>query len=82
MVCISERTKSADLVIKNASIYTVDGENNIEEAIAVKDGFIVYVGNDKGVESYIGSNTKVMNLDGKMISPGYIDGHLHSIYKC
>lgn len=74
----AKEQKGADLVIKNASIYTVDGENSIEEAIAVKDGLIVYVGNDKGVESYIGSNTKVMDLDGKMISPGYIDGHLHS----
>lgn len=74
----AKEQKDADLVIKNASVYTVDGENNIEEAIAVKDGVIVYVGDNKGVKSYIGSNTKVMDLDGKMISPGYIDGHLHA----
>ena len=74
----AKEQKGADLVIKNASIYKVDGENNIEEAFAVKDGLIVYVGNDQGVEAFISSNTKVMDLEGKMVSPGYIDGHLHS----
>ncbi|KAA9018349.1 amidohydrolase family protein [Niallia endozanthoxylica] len=70
--------ENADLILKNGVIYTVDNKRTQAEAVAVKDGVIVYVGNDEGVTPYQGSNTKIVNLKGKMVLPGFIDNHNHS----
>jgi len=68
----------ADLVIHNAEINTVDDSNSIREAMAVKDGRIQAVGDDRPVrEQYIGENTEVLDLDGHTVVPGLQDSHIH-----
>lgn len=67
----------ADRVLKNANIYTVDATNPHAEAIAINDGKIVFVGNNKNVEKFIGKETKVEDLNGKFVLPGFIDTHAH-----
>ena len=67
----------AAIVIKNANIYTVDANFSKATALAVRGQNLVYVGDDPGVETYIGKNTKVIDLQGRTILPGIIEGHMH-----
>lgn len=70
---------SADLVFQNGKIYTVDESQMWAEAIAIKDGEIIFVGTDTDAEIFIGENTSVEDLGGKMMMPGIHDVHLHPL---
>ncbi|KAJ4312529.1 hypothetical protein N0V84_009895 [Fusarium piperis] len=67
----------ADFVFQNGSIYTLDGGSSKVSALAVKNGTIIYVGNDAKVEPLIGNATQVVNLEGRTAIPGFIDPHMH-----
>lgn len=69
----------ADIIFREGIIYTVNKENNWAEAIAVKDNKIVYVGDSEGSKKYEGDFTKVINLEKKMVLPGFIDSHAHPL---
>lgn len=77
--CSTNQNEKADTVFTNGFVYTVDSINSKAEAVAVKDKAIIFVGDNKSVQNYIGENTKVINLNGKMILPGFVDAHCHSI---
>ncbi len=66
-----------DLVLKNGTIYTENDKSPKAEAVAVKDGKIVFVGTNKEAEKYIGEKTKVNDLQGKTVLPSFIDSHTH-----
>ncbi len=72
---------SADMVLMDAVVATVDSDFSIAEAVAIKDGVITFVGSNSDVEAYIGGGTEVLRLDGAMVLPGLVDahGHLHSL---
>lgn len=74
------RSAAADLILKNGFIYTVDGQRTLAEAVAVKDGKFVYVGSDNGVKRYVGKETRVIDLEKRMVLPGFIDSHCHPAY--
>ena len=61
----------ADLALTGGAIYTVDGSRSWAQAIAIDDGRIVYVGTDAGAKDYIGPQTKVVPLKGRMVVPGF-----------
>jgi hypothetical protein len=67
----------ADLILLNGKIVTVDGENSISKAVAVKDGRILKVGTNAQVKRMAGTTTKVIDLGGKTVVPGLIDSHMH-----
>ncbi len=69
--------ESADLVLRNGNIVTVDDTNPRAEALAVRDGRIMAVGSDSEIDAYVGSGTQVIDLDGKTAIPGFIEGHAH-----
>ena len=69
----------ADTVLDHGLVDTVDPFNSVQQAIAIRDGRIVYVGADSGVGAYIGKRTKVVDLHGKMVMPGLVDAHNHPI---
>ena len=69
-----ERSVKVDQIIKNANIFTANGEMPKATALAVKDGKFVYVGDEAGLSSYEG---EVTDLGGKFIMPGIIDSHVH-----
>ena len=75
--CQTQGSTSADVVMRNGYVYTVDGKNSVQQAVAVKDGRIVYVGSDEGAASYIGTQTQQIDLAGRMLMPGLIDAHMH-----
>lgn len=67
----------ADIVFINGEVLTVDQNETIAEAVAVKDHIIVAVGKNDEIEHYIGEETRVIDLEGKSLLPGFIDPHLH-----
>ena len=69
--------KAADTVFVHGYVYTVDAKNSTTQAVAVRDGTIVYVGEDAGAKAFTGRRTKVIDLHGRMLMPGLIDGHMH-----
>lgn len=69
--------KTADYVFKNGAIYTIDSRNPKVEAIAITGKKISYVGNNAGVQAFIGGNTKVTDLNGQMLLPGFVEAHIH-----
>lgn len=75
--CQTQGSTGADMVMRNGYVYTVDGKNSVQQAIAVTGGKIVYVGSDDGVAPYIGKQTQLIDLAGRMLMPGFIDGHMH-----
>lgn len=68
---------SADKIFINGKIITVDNQNSIAQAVAVHEGKILAVGTTKDIEKLKGKNTQVVDLGGKTVTPGFIDGHSH-----
>ena len=67
----------ADLVLRDASIATLDPLQPHAQALAVKDGKIAALGSDEAIAHYIGPRTKVLDLHGAFVTPGFIEGHGH-----
>jgi predicted amidohydrolase YtcJ len=72
-----DRPTHADLVLRNAHVYTMDSSKPDAQAIAVRAERIVAVGSNSEIAAYIGSRTEVIELDGELVLPGLIDGHGH-----
>ncbi len=68
----------ADYVLTNGKIYTVNEQQPRAKAVAVQGQNIVYVGDNKGAQAFIGDDTTVVDLRGKMLLPGFIDTHNHA----
>jgi predicted amidohydrolase YtcJ len=69
----------ADLVLTGGSVITMDSTQPKAQAVAVKDGKIVYVGSDHGAERWIGSRTRIARLRGETVLPGFQDAHIHPL---
>jgi predicted amidohydrolase YtcJ len=67
----------ADLVLRNGRVVTVDESRPEANALAVRGGRIVAVGSNEEVETYIGPETEVIDLEGRLAMPGFIEGHGH-----
>ena len=67
----------ADLVVLGGNILTVDDARPVAEALAVRDSRFVAVGTDKEIRPFIGEKTRVIHAEGKTVTPGFYDAHLH-----
>lgn len=67
----------ADLILRNGLIYTVDSTNTMTEAVAIRDGKFVFVGSNNDVKRYKGKQTRVIDLKGQFVVPGFNDNHVH-----
>jgi predicted amidohydrolase YtcJ len=67
----------ATLVLQNGKVVTVDDSLPEAQAIAVNGYTIVAVGSNEDIERYIGPNTEVIDLNGRLAVPGFIEGHGH-----
>lgn len=74
---VNTSTTKADLVLTEGKIYTLNKQQPWAEAIAVKEGKIIYVGKNEEAKAYIGENTQIQNLAGRMLMPGINDAHVH-----
>ena len=77
--CRGEPVPSADLVARGGFVYTVNDEQPTAGAIAVRGENIVFVGSDDEVAAYVGPETRVVELEGRMLMPGIVDAHVHPI---
>jgi predicted amidohydrolase YtcJ len=69
----------ADRIYRNGVIFTADAGNRTAEALAIRDGRIVYVGSNQSVASFIGPATASVDLKGRFLMPGLVDGHMHPL---
>lgn len=74
-----QAAEPADLVLRGGDVYTVNITRSWAEAVAIRDGKIVLVGNDDETDVLIGPETRVIELDGRMVLPGFHDSHIHPI---
>jgi predicted amidohydrolase YtcJ len=71
----------ADLVLLNGKIVTVNPSGTVAEAVAVRGGRFLKVGSSEEIRRLAGSKTRVIDLNGKTVLPGFIDTHEHCIRK-
>lgn len=69
----------ADTVFQHGDVVTLDSGDTRAQAVAVRDGKIVFVGSDQAVQAYVGAKTQVIDLQGRMLMPGFVDAHVHSL---
>jgi predicted amidohydrolase YtcJ len=74
--CSAEK-EVADTVFVNAKVYTKDG--HFDQAIAIKEGKIIFTGTDASAKGYVGKETKVKDLSGRLVLPGFHDVHMHPL---
>ncbi|WP_252089804.1 amidohydrolase family protein [Pseudomonas sp. MWU13-3659] len=76
---ISGDPMSADLILFNGRLHTVDREKPQASAVAIKDGKFIAVGNDAEAMAHKGSSTQIIDLKQRTVIPGLNDSHLHLI---
>ena len=67
----------ADLVLRGGKVVTLDPTLAKQQAIAVSGAWIEHLGSDAELEAYIGEGTRVIDLGGRLVVPGFIEGHGH-----
>src|SRR5256714_6186267 len=72
-----QRSESADIVFKNGNVYTANDRAPRAEVIAVKADRIIFVGTNAAAQKFIGTNTRVVDLKGNTVLPGFTDSHHH-----
>ncbi len=75
--CAQPAAQPADYVFLNGKVYTVNKKQPWAEAVAVKGNKIAFVGSSDDAKAYIGDKTKVTDLKGKMLMPGFVSIHEH-----
>lgn len=68
---------AGDYILTNAKIYSVDTTKPWADAVVVDDNKIVFVGETETALTYVDDNTRVMDLEGRMVLPGLFDAHTH-----
>jgi predicted amidohydrolase YtcJ len=74
---LAAQRDDADLLVVDARIYTVDDTRPVAQAMAVRDGRVLFVGSRRGAEALSGSQTVRLDLGGRVVIPGMIDAHAH-----
>ena len=69
--------QQADFVARNGNFWTVDEANPRAEAVAALNGRLIFVGSNADVDKHVGRDTKVIDLDGAFVTPGFYDNHVH-----
>lgn len=70
-------SSAADLIVVNGHVLTMDEANPEAEAVAIKDGVLVAVGDRASVEALKGAGTEVIDAGGATVLPGFIEAHMH-----
>jgi hypothetical protein len=67
----------ADVILVNGNLITVDAEDRVVQALAIKNGRILAVGSDGEIRKLAGEDTRVIDLEGRTATPGLLDAHNH-----
>jgi predicted amidohydrolase YtcJ len=76
---MQKKVPMANLVFVNGQVITMDSENRICQGVAVSGNQIIYIGTSEEAIRYAGHDTRVVDLQGKTLLPGFIDSHYHPI---
>jgi cytosine/adenosine deaminase-related metal-dependent hydrolase len=74
---LGAQSEPADLVLLNGRIVTVDPDRPEAQAVAARGQWIVAVGSDQEIRAHIGPQTQVIDLEGRLAIPGFVEGHGH-----
>ena len=77
LLAVPQQQPGVDLILHNGVVYTGDDQNPTAEAVAIKDGKFVAAGSDKSVLQLRGPKTRVIDLKGRFVVPGFNDNHVH-----
>jgi predicted amidohydrolase YtcJ len=69
--------EAADLIVTAERIYTVDDSRPVVQALAIRDGRIVFAGPERGARALAGNGTRVLEFPGRTVLPGLVDAHGH-----
>lgn len=75
-----ESMAAADLILHNGKVFTAEQGKALQQAVAVEDGKVVKVGSDAEVLALKDPGTQVIDLQGKVLMPGFIDTHSHAVF--
>jgi hypothetical protein len=78
--CASHEPLSTDLLIRNARVYTVDVAQPWAEAVLIRGERIVWVGSEAEADQHRSNRTRVIDAEGRLLLPGFIDSHNHIRY--
>jgi predicted amidohydrolase YtcJ len=70
---------AADLVFRGGTVYTADAAQPSARVVGVRGGRIVYVGDEQGIQPFVGVSTRFIDLQGGMLLPGFHDSHVHIV---
>jgi len=77
MSCVTAGAETAETIFINGNIYTVNDKQPFAHAIAVKGDRIIFVGANADAEQFRGDKTRIVDLAGKTVTPGFTDSHCH-----
>lgn len=72
-----QKQETAEFVLTNGKVYTVSESNPWVEAVAVEEEKIIALGSDEEIQKFIGPSTQVLDVQGNLVIPGFIDAHCH-----
>lgn len=75
----SDEGPADTVVLRNGRVVTMDSADSTRQAVVVRNGKIVFVGTDAGAAAWISPATTVIDLEGRMLMPGFVDAHLHTL---
>ena len=73
------QTATADLVLLNGQVATVDSADSVQQALAIQGDHFVAVGSSDAIAGWIGPDTRVIDVGGRTVLPGLIDSHIHAL---
>jgi predicted amidohydrolase YtcJ len=76
---VQRGANEADYIFRNGPIFTSIDKQPWTKAVAIRDGAIVYVGDDQGLSDVTGPTTHTIDLAGKLLMPGFVEGQIHPI---
>jgi predicted amidohydrolase YtcJ len=74
----SSHIAPADLLLKNGLIHKMDRDHTIASALVIRNGSLIYVGDDSVASQLAGTRSRVIDLQGKLVLPGFFDCHTHA----
>ena len=73
------QAQSADAILVNGKVITLDPRSSVAQAIAIRDGKVLATGTDEDVRKRADAHTKVVDLGGRTVVPGLMDSHIHAL---
>jgi predicted amidohydrolase YtcJ len=70
---------AADTAFRSGKVYTMDPDSPWAEAIVIKDGRVIHVGEDYKLDQLVGPQTRVIDLQGRLVLPGFCEEHLQHL---